>query len=175
MRKININHIHIIIDLFSYDELTIIYKILQENQWKIDSNNNKYIEFGNISEVKELMYEKKIVLIKEMEKDFNTKIKDETISNVVEYSKGWSLPEHIDNWDKLPTPSGQERRDISSSMYFTQDFLGGELVFPNQGISIQPIAGSAVYFPSTERYPHYVSEIAKGKRWVCTSFWNTYK
>jgi predicted 2-oxoglutarate/Fe(II)-dependent dioxygenase YbiX len=172
MNKIIIDQVHIILNLFSPNDLLKIYKLLVEEKCNIDMNKNKYINIDNNSEISQLFYEKKIVLVKEIEKDFNVTLNPEELCNIVGYGKGWKLPEHIDNWDGTPTPALYKGRDISSSIYFTEEFLGGKLIFPKQKISIQPSAGSAVYFPSTSEYPHEVTEVIDGERWVSTCFWN---
>jgi 2OG-Fe(II) oxygenase superfamily len=50
--------------------------------------------------------------------------------------------------------------------YLNDDYEGGEIVFPNQGISLKPKAGSTLIFPTGEPYSHKVNPILSGKRYT---------
>lgn len=61
--------------------------------------------------------------------------------------------------------------DISGLFYLNDDYEGGELYFPNQGIQFKPKAGAAYFFPGDMNYIHGVTEIKSGIRYVCPFFW----
>jgi hypothetical protein len=61
--------------------------------------------------------------------------------------------------------------DIAGLFYINDDYEGGELYFPNQGIQFKPKAGSAYFFPGDMNYIHGVTEIKSGIRYVCPFFW----
>tara|TARA_R110000782_G_scaffold32586_3_gene79329 strand:- start:2041 stop:2727 length:687 start_codon:yes stop_codon:yes gene_type:complete len=61
--------------------------------------------------------------------------------------------------------------DIAGLFYINNDYEGGELYFPEQGIQFKPKAGSAYFFPGDMNYIHGVSEIVSGIRYVCPFFW----
>ena len=61
--------------------------------------------------------------------------------------------------------------DISGLFYLNEDYEGGELYFPNQGIQFNPKAGAAYFFPGDMNYIHGVTEIKSGIRYVCPFFW----
>ena len=61
--------------------------------------------------------------------------------------------------------------DISGLFYLNDDYEGGELYFPNQGVQFKPKAGAAYFFPGDMHYIHGVTEIRSGIRYVCPFFW----
>ena len=61
--------------------------------------------------------------------------------------------------------------DIAGLFYINDDYEGGELYFPNQGIQFKPKAGAAYFFPGDMHYIHGVTEIKSGIRYVCPFFW----
>lgn len=61
--------------------------------------------------------------------------------------------------------------DISSLFYLNEDYEGGELYFPLQGIKFKPKRGSAYFFPGDMNYVHGVTEIKSGIRYTCPFFW----
>lgn len=65
--------------------------------------------------------------------------------------------------------------DIAGLFYINDDYEGGELYFPNQGIQFKPKAGSAYFFPGDMNYIHGVSEIKSGIRYTVPFFWTIKK
>ncbi len=61
--------------------------------------------------------------------------------------------------------------DIAGLFYINDDYEGGELYFPNQGIQFKPKPGAAYFFPGDMNYIHGVTEIKSGIRYVCPFFW----
>jgi hypothetical protein len=61
--------------------------------------------------------------------------------------------------------------DIAGLFYVNDDYEGGELYFPNQGISFKPKAGAAYFFPGDKNYIHGVSEVISGTRYTVPFFW----
>lgn len=61
--------------------------------------------------------------------------------------------------------------DIAGLFYINDNYEGGELYFPNQGIQFKPKAGAAYFFPGDMNYIHGVTEIRSGIRYVCPFFW----
>lgn len=61
--------------------------------------------------------------------------------------------------------------DIAGLFYLNDDYEGGELYFPNQGIQFKPKAGSAHFFPGDMNYIHGVTEITSGVRYTVPFFW----
>lgn len=61
--------------------------------------------------------------------------------------------------------------DIATIIYLNEDYEGGELYFPNQGIEFKPKAGGAYFFPGDMNYIHGIKEITSGIRYTCPFFW----
>lgn len=61
--------------------------------------------------------------------------------------------------------------DLASLFYLNDDYEGGKLYFPNQGIEFKPKAGAAYFFPGDLNYVHGVSTIESGIRYTCPFFW----
>jgi hypothetical protein len=61
--------------------------------------------------------------------------------------------------------------DVAGLFYLNDDYEGGELYFPLQGIEFKPKAGSAYFFPGDRNFIHGVKEIKSGIRYVVPFFW----
>lgn len=61
--------------------------------------------------------------------------------------------------------------DLAGLFYINDDYEGGELYFPNQGIQFKPKAGAAYFFPGDMNYIHGVTEIKSGIRYTVPFFW----
>jgi predicted 2-oxoglutarate/Fe(II)-dependent dioxygenase YbiX len=61
--------------------------------------------------------------------------------------------------------------DIAGLFYINDDYEGGELYFPKQGIQFKPKAGAAYLFPGDMNYIHGVTEIKSGIRYTVPFFW----
>jgi hypothetical protein len=61
--------------------------------------------------------------------------------------------------------------DLASLFYLNDDYEGGELYFPKQGIQFKPKRGAAYFFPGDMNYIHGVTEIKNGIRYTCPFFW----
>lgn len=68
-------------------------------------------------------------------------------------------------------PNDFPHYDIAGLFYINDDYEGGELYFPNQGIRFKPKAGAAYFFPGDKNYIHGVSEIISGIRYTVPFFW----
>lgn len=54
--------------------------------------------------------------------------------------------------------------------YINDDFIGGELYYPNQLIKYKPIKNSLVIHIGTVNYPHSVLEVLGSNRFTMTAF-----
>lgn len=68
------------------------------------------------------------------------------------------------------TDSGP-RAYISGVLYLNDDYEGGEIAFPNQGIEVKPSAGSMLFFPSVEPYIHNPKKVLSGEKYMVPMFW----
>jgi len=69
------------------------------------------------------------------------------------------------------TPNDFPYYDLAGLFYINDDYEGGELYFPNQGIQFKPKAGAAYFFPGDKNYIHGVTEIKSGIRYTVPFFW----
>ena len=88
--------------------------------------------------------------------------KKEDIS-LFKFPKDLVLPPHIDT-------DSAESNHIASIYYINDDYLGGELCFPEFGINIKPKPNSLIFFPGNENYLHEVKKVLKGDRYS-SSMW----
>jgi len=63
-------------------------------------------------------------------------------------------------------------KDVSSIVYYNNEYSGGEIVFPKQDIILTPDPGSVLIFSSYEPYQHEVKPVISGYRYITPSFWN---
>lgn len=68
-------------------------------------------------------------------------------------------------------PNDFPNYDIASLFYINDDYEGGELYFPNQGIQFKPKRGAAYFFPGDKEYIHGVTEVKSSLRYTCPFFW----
>jgi predicted 2-oxoglutarate/Fe(II)-dependent dioxygenase YbiX len=65
-------------------------------------------------------------------------------------------------------------RDLTILIYLNEDYSGGELEFPDWGVSFKPKSGTLIAFPSYIEFSHRVHPVTHGKRynlvsWICTN------
>lgn len=60
---------------------------------------------------------------------------------------------------------------ISAVLYLNDEYVGGELAFPNHNITVKPTAGSIIVFPSTEPYVHDPRNVVTGEKYISPAFW----
>lgn len=77
--------------------------------------------------------------------------------------------------DNKGKPNDFPYYDLAGLFYLNDDYEGGELYFPNQGIQFKPKAGAAYFFPGDMNYIHGVTEITSGIRYTCPFFWTILK
>ena len=61
--------------------------------------------------------------------------------------------------------------DKSGLLYLNDDYEGGELVFPEQSLSIKAEAGSLIFFEGDYKKPHGVNEVISGNRYNLVTFY----
>jgi len=66
-------------------------------------------------------------------------------------------------------------RDISMVVFLNDDFAGGVLAFPEQGIVVPPRAGTLVAFPSSHHFMHGVTPVTSGERFSLVSWMDVAK
>lgn len=86
---------------------------------------------------------------------------------------GSSANPHSDNSDFDGNPTeGFDNLKYVGILYLNSDYEGGDLFFPEHGISIHPNAGSMYIFSGGVENIHGVTEIISGTRYSIVSFWS---
>lgn len=66
-------------------------------------------------------------------------------------------------------------RTVALVAYLNDDYTGGELEFPDFGLSVKPSAGDVLVFPGSFAYRHRVKPVTSGTRYAVVNwfkFWN---
>lgn len=85
--------------------------------------------------------------------------------SISKYIEGAYMGPHTDSYDD------DEKPTISVVAYLNDEYQGGEINFPNQGVNIKPEAGSIVVFPSRSPYVHESKTIISGTKYMSPGFW----
>lgn len=108
---------------------------------------------------------------------FDVSVQSAEIPQVLKYNVGGHYAEHVDSealWHNVHENKIEWKkvidRDISILLYLNDDYEGGELVFPNQHITIKPKAGMLVAFPSNHHFVHGVNPVTKGTRYAMVTW-----
>jgi hypothetical protein len=113
--------------------------------------------------------------LKPIIEDFFKVVVDPTGSTIVRWLPGQLQKPHADkelhDGKDAGEPNDFPNYDIASLFYLNDDYEGGELYFPLQGIQFKPKRGAAYFFPGDMNYVHGVTEIKSGTRYTCPFFW----
>jgi predicted 2-oxoglutarate/Fe(II)-dependent dioxygenase YbiX len=104
-----------------------------------------------------------------IENKFNFLLSSPTPSIII-WNVGDEQPPHADKEHPDGRDNGTPLYDISSLIYINDDYEGGEIYFPKQGMEIKPKAGDFVCFPGDKEYIHGVKKITHGKRFTIPLF-----
>jgi len=96
---------------------------------------------------------------------------EEGFPSIRMWSPGEYQPIHADGEDPQGNPNESYIVDYGSVIYLNDDYEGGEIYFPDQGIDFRPKSGTVVFFPSNNMFIHGVREIISGNRYTCPQFW----
>jgi hypothetical protein len=88
---------------------------------------------------------------------------DESSTHIARFSSGKGMHEHFDS---------SRPNDIATLVYLNDDYDGGEIYFPEYGISIKPEPGDLLTFPDNPNFVHGVRPIISGVRYT-TPRWFT--
>jgi hypothetical protein len=84
---------------------------------------------------------------------------------------GFAVP-HSDSSDLDGNPTPFKTNKYVGILYLTDDYVGGELYFPEHGIEIKSKANSFCVFPGGIENVHGVKEVISGTRHTMISFWD---
>lgn len=99
-------------------------------------------------------------------------------SSYTEYREGMGIPMHSDSTKLDGSPFRDdgvpEELEMSAVLYLNDggvDFTGGEIEFPNQGVTFTPKKGSLIHFRGDLDHKHEVKPITSGSRKVIIYFY----
>jgi hypothetical protein len=78
--------------------------------------------------------------------------------HLVKFVKGFYLKPHVDTLSV-------EGNHVASVYYINDDYVGGEISFPEYDLKIKPQANSLIIFPGNENYVHEVKKIIDKDRY----------
>lgn len=136
----------------------------------VEINDQNLFVAKNISKI---LFEIK----EEIEKFYQVKV-NEVQSSLIKMLEGAKNTLHSDMYllDGGEWHGGYGERSsfkYSALLYlstFNQDFGGGEIIFPDYDIKIQPEAGQLVFFTGDLKHKHYVPKVTYGERLCLVAF-----
>lgn len=144
---------------------------LQKTEFKVDKSirDTQIIDISDISSSIVELY--KDIVTNVINPYYEFEIKDSEFPQLLSYSIGGHYKPHVDGQSLWKAPSGEvfwrksTDRDLSTVIFLNDDFVGGDLIFPDLHIRIRPEPGMLVCFPSNVNYLHGVDPVTQGHRY----------
>lgn len=148
--------------------------IKQESPWisTDDSWSDRFVHFHNIEnqEIKSIVQTVYQTVAEIIEKNTGNAVQIETCQ-LVRWRTGDKLdPPHADCEHLDGTLHPYPNRHYSALVYLNDDYEGGQIFFPNQGLEPVTSPGTLVQFEGTKQYLHGVREITSGERYTIVMF-----
>lgn len=105
-----------------------------------------------------------------IEQEFGVKV-EKRPPVIMRWMAGNEQLPHADKQLNDGNPNAFINYDINSLFYYNDEFIGGELYYPQFDISIKPEPGLAVVHPGDINYLHGVSMVVSGERFTTPSFY----
>jgi hypothetical protein len=168
MKKPNV---HVLDNFVTEYELNKILNFLSKETWRQEKNDPHYSTNINSTEMGVLAENIRNRLKLKIENIFNCRLNNAPFGTFIKYKNGAGLELHDDS--KLYKKAyGKPTIDISSTIYITENFTGGEIYFPKYNMRYSPKSGSVIIFPSSKKYKHQVFEVNDGDRIMASIFWH---
>ncbi len=107
---------------------------------------------------------------------YKIEVRDREPSQILHYGIGGHYIPHVDAETLYKDDIGLDMwektldRDLSVVYFLNDNFIGGELVFPELDLIIKPEAGTLVCFPSDHYYIHGVNPVISGHRYTIVTW-----
>ena len=107
---------------------------------------------------------------------FGCAVRDAEPFQLLHYGTQGHYAPHVDAETPLRDEDDREfweksmDRDLSVVYFLSDDFSGGELEFPDLGVSLKPQRGTLVCFPSDHHYLHGVVPVQQGHRYTLVTW-----
>lgn len=137
-----------------------IENLIKEGKFEITQNwKDKNLSISSNSLYPVLHHRLNSIVIKS-----NTSLNLDGLATIQRMQSGVELKSHA---DQHTDPSVQ----YATIIYINDDYVDGELFFPNLNIEIKPKAGTLLFFPGNEEYEHGVRHVGDGPvRYVLVGF-----
>jgi hypothetical protein len=154
-------------DVLSKDEHAVLLDYVKTNKdWIHQPWDSKTIGVDHLPQnILNILEKLSEIVHKKITDFYDVKINSFNRDNLVliKFEKGLTLYPHIDT-------DSAESNHIASIYYINEDYLGGEICFPDLKIYIKPKPNSLIFFPGNEHYLHEVRTILSGDRFS-SSMW----
>lgn len=110
--------------------------------------------------------EKKYIDFASLNLDFEAEPLFKSLKNYEYWEAGKQMPPHFDNL------AGAHLKPVMYGcvFYINDDFEGGQLWYPNQGVEYTPVAGEMIIHPGSREYSHGVKMVNSGLRITSSAF-----
>lgn len=151
-----------------------------KTEWRLDKNvrDTQHVDLDPIMPQINILLQN--IVAKVINPYYNFEIRDAETPQLLCYGVGGHYHPHVDAEGIWVNEDGSKEwrknvdRDLSVLLYLNDDYEGGDLVFPDLHIKVQPKRGMLVAFPSTHHYLHGVEPVTEGERFVMVT-WMTVK
>jgi hypothetical protein len=168
------------------EDLLLISSYLNSHKEDPEFSGGKMIDFKKASAENPILgdllikYEKRIydLVIENFCNKYNIKIKRKPWVELhfIKWRPEMGSPLHSDcqypNGDPL-MKSNYYKLNITALIYPNNDYVGGEIGWPEYDIEIKPEPGDLVIFPANNDYLHYVKDVESGVRYTMP-LWYTF-
>jgi hypothetical protein len=79
-------------------------------------------------------------------------------------SNGLHMDNYFEDYKGRPIYKEASEEDYSGLLYLNDEYTGGELEFPKQGLKLKPKPGTLILFRGDETKPHQVLPVLSGNR-----------
>jgi predicted 2-oxoglutarate/Fe(II)-dependent dioxygenase YbiX len=151
-----------------------------KTEWRLDKKvrDTQHVDLDPIMPQINMLLQN--IVAKVINPYYNFEIRDAETPQLLCYGVGGHYHPHVDAEGIWVKEDGSKEwrknidRDLSVLLYLNDDYEGGDLVFPDLNIKVQPKRGMLVAFPSTHHYLHGVEPVTEGERFVMVT-WMTVK
>jgi hypothetical protein len=148
------------------DHKTLLEYVRSQKEWAVQPWDSQTIGLDKMPEnIVSILEEMSVRVHKEMTDLYDVEINPFDRNNLVliKFEKGLALYPHVDT-------DSAESNHLASIYYINDDYIGGEICFPDLKVYIKPTPNSLIFFPGNENYLHEVRTILTGDRFS-SSMW----
>lgn len=95
--------------------------------------------------------------------------------NLIKWPHGYVQPAHSDHENFNGEPHIYNWRQVGCVLYLNSNFDGGEIHFPQHGVTIPVKERMLAFFPGDVNHAHGVNRVLNGTRYTISTFWTQYE